>query len=138
MIRLSSSITLFLSIFIPVCWFTFMGATNILIWIIDAEDLPSFQKIGIRILLLSILVIFGLFLNFTLMKLRRVEMDKDALYITNFFKTIKLSFAQITEAKLTGNHLTTLTIDHKTIFGSKIYYISNPENFAILRHQLEK
>ena len=42
--RLSSNITLILSIFFPISWFVFFGAFLMAIWIIDPEDIVSIGK----------------------------------------------------------------------------------------------
>lgn len=69
------------------------------------------------------------------MKLKRVELEDQTLYITNYFKTISLHLEQIPKIKdlsILGLIIVTLEVDHKSIFGKKIRFISDRQKFKYL------
>ncbi len=59
--------------------------------------------------------------------LKKISRDMDYLYISNFFKTIKVPFSQImdvTENKWSNPHLVWIHLYRKTIFGNKIMFMA--------------
>ena len=114
--RLSSNITLILSIFFPISWFVFFGAFLMAIWIIDPEDIVSIEA------------------NYNVFcKYKRVEYDHEFVYLTNYIKTVKTPYSQIEKIssnKIFGFLNLKIYLKHKGVFGSKIKCISRPHYFA--------
>jgi hypothetical protein len=135
MIRLSSSLTLGISLFFPVFWFVFFGCLTLFILVTDSDDLPI-THVGIfKIGLLSCYIIFGLLIYKLPMKLKRVEIENDQLFVTNYFKTISFNVqrvSKINDQPLLGKILVTLVLDNKSSFGKKIRFLSDPQKYQIL------
>lgn len=132
MIRISSSLTLGLSIFIPVFWYMFFGCFTLFFLFTSDEDLPFSNPNLIRIIILLFFVVFGFLIYYSLTKLKRVEMDHDFLYVTNFFKTIKIPISQIKKVKsfpLFGFIRVKIILQTNTIFGTKIRFICDSDKY---------
>lgn len=133
MIRLSSNITLVLKFFIPILWVTFFGLLGIVITIVDPETVGLLGQPMYKTIYFVGFFVFLLFLYFTLIQLKRVEYDRDDhLYITNYFKTIKINvgnIASLNRINLGITELITLRLKQKGRFGKKIHFISKRSNF---------
>ena len=93
--RVSSSATLFLKFFVPTFWIVFFGAFSILMLLtsptINGKVSPGVLRIGaVLFFLLGIAVLY-----WAVMRLKRVEMDKDFIYATNYFKTFRYPYHNV-------------------------------------------
>lgn len=135
MIRLSSSLTLAIVLFLPVIWFVFFGSLTLFILATDPEDLPFTNATTIKMSMVASFLFFGFIIYKSLMKLKRVELEDTQLFVTNYFKTITLPvtrISKISEHRLFGIILVTLVVDNKSMFGRKIRFISDEEKFRLL------
>ena len=85
----SSNLTLFYKIFVPVFWTIFFGAFSAAL-LLSPEEKGGIsgawpQKLAIGGIFLSGLV----FLFFTLMRLKRVEIGDGFVYVTNYFQSYR-------------------------------------------------
>ncbi|MBY5957756.1 hypothetical protein KUV50_06425 [Membranicola marinus] len=133
--RISTSMTLFFRLFVPIFWIVFFGAFTI--GLLFASQLPPmldhyFFKIGIVVFYVGGL----LFLYFTFLRLKRVEIDRDFVYVTNYIKTYRYPFhniASVRDVNLFLFHLCTIRFKEKGSFGKKIYFLESRIKFnAIL------
>ncbi len=138
MTQLSSSFTLALAVFFPTVWFTFFGALNVMLWITEPEDISDYYAHAIRLAAAGIFFIFGLAIYFSVMRLRRVELELDNIFITNYFKTIQVHLQRVACAHLHFNKLGVIHLKSKTVFGSKIYFLTSPEKFQLLTQALQQ
>ena len=143
MIRLSSSLTLGIALFFPVCWFVFFGSLTLFILATDPEDLPITHVGTFKLVLLTCYVMFAFLIYKVPMKLKRVELETDQLFVTNYFKTINFEFQQISKINakpIFGLALVTLILDYKSFFGKKIRFITDEEKckFLIDKYNLKK
>jgi hypothetical protein len=131
--RLSSNITLILSIFFPISWFVFFGAFLMAIWIIDPEDIVSIEANYTRYGYTIFFILFGALIYKVFCKYKRVEYDHEFVYLTNYIKTVKIPYSQIEKIssnKIFGFLNLKIYLKHKGVFGSKIKCISRPHYFA--------
>ena len=126
--RVSTNLTLFFKFFIPIFWIVFFGAFTLTVFVYRAEyygDIPGRSfRIGTVLFFLSGVVM----LYFTLMRLKRVEMDEYFVYVTNYFKNFRYPYhniEKIEESKFL--FLTNVTIYLKTPgnFGKSIRFIAS-------------
>lgn len=122
MIRVSSNVTLFLTIFVPTFWTVFFGAFTILMFSQPIVGYPF--KIGTLIFYLLGLMIF----YFTLLRLKRVEMDENGIYTTNYFKHYKYPYHNVETINDSGllTHITLKTPGH---FGKKIWFLKSQKYY---------
>lgn len=93
--RVSSSATLFLKFFIPTFWMVFFGAFAVALFI--SPNLHS-GAIPMNVMKMGIVIFFllgTLALYWALMRLKRVELDEDFVYVTNYFKTFRYPYHNI-------------------------------------------
>ncbi len=130
--RISSSATLFLKIFLPTFWLVFFGSFTLAAVLSGNGKSPLF---GNGIFKFGILGFFGLgalVLYFTLMQLKRVEFDREYLYITNYFKTVRYllkDIDHISETNLVLVHLGHIYLKAPGIFGRKITFLQSRQKF---------
>ncbi len=139
MIRLSSSITLGLAIFLPVFWFVFFGSLSLFVCLTDPQDLPVSNSFYFKSGFLSIFLFFALIIYKTFFQLKRIELEDGKIYITNYFKTISIRVEAISKLKtipVFNLAIVTLHITHKTIFGKKIRFISDEAKLQYLKNEL--
>lgn len=93
--RVSTNLTLFFKFFIPVFWMVLVGATTLASLLTEYSYVGTIPagpfKIGITLFFLSGAVV----LAFTFMRLKRVEMSTDFVYVTNYFKTARYTYDSI-------------------------------------------
>ena len=129
--RISTSMTLFLRLFIPVFWIVFFGAFTI--GLLVTSHLPAtldnyYFKIGVIVFYLAGLA----FLYFTFLRLKRVEIDGDFVYVTDYIKTYRYPFhniASIHEINLYIFQLCTIRFKEKGSFGKKIHFLESRIKF---------
>ena len=127
----SSSATLFLKFFIPIFWIVFFGLFNIALWVTDKQvgSLPRETfNIGFTIFFLIGITL----LYYALMRLKRVEMDGDFAYVTNYLKTSRYPWHNI-EKIVERDYLFFKSIDLylKTPgqFGKKMTFVASQKRF---------
>src|SRR5690625_7405299 len=119
--RISSSFTLFFFLFVPIFWLVFFGAFMVASFIY-ANETAFFQTLGYKIGIIIFYITGVIFFYFTLLQLKRVEIDTDFVYVTNYFKTYRYPFHNIdtiTEIDLLLFKLGTIRFKEKGSFGSK-------------------
>jgi hypothetical protein len=135
MIRLSSSLTLGFALFFPVFWFVLFGCLTLFILALDAEDLPISNPSLFKMSLSIGFLFFGFLIYKGPMKLRRVELENDHLFVTNYFKTITFNLQQISNIhvqSILGLTLVTLQLEYKSSFGKKIRFLSDSQRVQYL------
>lgn len=93
--QVSSNLTLLLKFFIPVFWIVFFGAFTIAVLASQNPyfgNIPAFVfKLGIlTFYLLGMLVLYMYFL-----RLKRVEMDEQFVYVSNYFRSFRYPWEDI-------------------------------------------
>jgi len=130
MIRLSSNLTLFCKIFIPTFWIVFFGSMTIAIIISEGRSILPVDHTTEIIIVLCFFFIFLLFLYFTVMRLQRVEIDQDFLYVTNYFKSFRYPLSDIKELRkidLILVKILRIEFKDKTHFGKTINCLLKPQ-----------
>lgn len=135
MIRLSSSLTLGFALFFPVFWFVLFGCLTLFILALDPEDLPISNPVVFKLCLTLGFLFFGFLIYKGPMKLKRVEIENDQLFVTNYFKTITFDLQHVTNINvqpILGLTLVTLKLDYKSSFGKKIRLLSDSHRVKYL------
>ncbi len=136
MTRLSSSMTLFLALFVPVFWMVFFGSFVFFSWLTADEDLPLRSPDHFRWTVTAIFLVFGFLIYNYLLKLRRVELEEDMIYVTNYFRTTRIPISRITKIdhkNFLGLKYATIQLDFKSSFGQKISCLSDLQRIQMLK-----
>lgn len=131
--RISSSFTLFFFMFVPVFWLVFFGAFTAASFIYSG-DIAFFQNIAYKIGIIVFYLTGVVFLFFTLLRLKRVEIDENFVYVTNYFRTYRYPFhniSSVTEINLLFFRLCTIRFVEKGSFGKKIHFLESRIKFQL-------
>jgi len=130
--RLSSNLTLFFKLTIPVGWVSFFGLFAIVIFVVDTTDKPLLASQYFRYGFVAFFLIFLSIIYFTIFQLKRVEHEGGFMFVTDYFKTIKFPIENIERVstlnmilfKVVWLHLKT-----KGRFGKRIPFLAKKSNF---------
>ena len=87
--RISSNATLTLKIFLPTIWVVFFGSFTLAFWIGSMDATPTLDNWLFRAAWTGGFVAVLVVIRFTLWKLRRIDVDEDFLYVSDYFKTAR-------------------------------------------------
>ncbi|MFK7807387.1 MAG: hypothetical protein AB8F74_06230 [Saprospiraceae bacterium] len=123
--NISTSLTIFLKLFIPIFWMVFFGAFTVGTFIKDiavGPFLPStFRWVAIAFFLLGSLLFY-----FTIMRIKRVDMDNEFMYVSNYFKTVRYPYGAIDKIKERDwllFHTVHVSFRKTGIFGGRIVFL---------------
>ncbi|NOT36916.1 MAG: hypothetical protein HOP11_06030 [Saprospiraceae bacterium] len=135
MIRISSASTIILSLFFPIFWLVFFGSFTFGLFITNPSDLPfSFNGL-IRWIFLAFYILFSLIIWFSFRKLKRIDLDNDYIYISNYFTTVKIPIQQIENVSCKSLHfrqLGKIVLPNAGRFGRNIFFIAEADKYNIL------
>lgn len=133
MTHVSSSLTLFLKYGFPTGWLVFFGAFTIAFWFIDDISVITNMSTGtFRIILTLTYLVIAAIIYWTVMRLKRVEMDEHFLYVTNYFKTARYPFHQIEKVVKKDYWIFKsihISLKEAATFGKKISFIASRNRF---------
>lgn len=136
--RISSNLTLILKIFIPTLWMSFFGIFTAAVVLSKVGAFPLFNFLWFKLGLVAFFLAFTAFFYFTFMQLLRVELDKEFVYASNYFKTYRYPFHNVERMVEKDLGLFTLVKIHLKKpgkFGKKINFLLDE---AMLKDFLEK
>ncbi len=133
--HVSSSLTLFLKFAFPIGWIIFFGAMTVALWLTDQVNVVAGLPIeSFRIILTVAFMIGVLLLYWSVMRIKRVEMDKDFFYVTNYFKNVRYPYHQIEKIK-EKDYLFFRTVHiylkKSASFGKRITFVASRDRFNI-------
>ncbi len=132
MINVSSNLTLFLKIAFPTMWIVFFGALTIAFFTQDIDYVGPFPIETFRYYFLGFFLTGVLILYWAVMRLKRVDMDKDYMYITNYFISYRYSYSDLEKIE-ESDYLLFKTIHlhlkQKGKLGKKINFLSSRKRF---------
>ena len=125
--RVSSQFTIVLRIVIPTIWFTTILSIVILLgWAVRGKAglfANPFIWIGLLLILLSGYAL----IKFFLWRFYRVDLDRQYVYVSNYFKTYRYPYSEIesvTDSKTLPGRVFLITLKSKGSFGRKIYFLA--------------
>jgi len=125
MTNISTNATLFLKFAIPICWSIFFGGFAIASWLVPATaDTGPTQEVRIGLTLFFVLGVA--FLYWSMLRLKRIEMDGEFVYATNYFQSFRYPWHNIEKIEEKDYlFFRTLHLYFKTSgkFGKKIYCV---------------
>lgn len=130
--RVSTNLTLFLKLFIPTFWTVFFGAFTAAIWLTDTRNLGALPEIPLKYGSILFLLIGVTILYFTFFQLKRVEMDPDFIYATDYIKHFRYPYhniEKIEELDYVVFNLVRIHLKTPGYFGKKIVFIPSQRRF---------
>lgn len=130
--NISSNLTLFLKIFLPTFWMVFFGLFTIGSFVKDIYVGGLSPSIFRLACLLFFLLGLSL-LYFTFMQLKRVDMDNEYMYVSNYFKTVRYPYSaveKIVERDFLLFHNVYVYFKQSGFFGQKIVFLSRDKKLT--------
>ena len=130
--RVSSNLTLFLKLVLPVAWAVFFGSFALAFFISDPADTPLLYNPWFKwSYLFGYITILGI-LYFSVGRLQRVEFGPDGVYVTNYFKTFRYQYTDIARIKENDfglGLLVTIVLREKGYFGKSVRFLAARKNY---------
>lgn len=126
----SSNATVFLKYFLPTIWFVFMGSITVFYLLLDAKQQVSspLSPYATKLLLISFLFSSLGLIYLLFGRIKRVDMDSEFLYVTNYIKTYRYTYESvksINESNWILFKLMTIQFHQPGAFGQEINFIAN-------------
>ena len=134
--RLSSNLTLFFKIFLPVSWVSFFGFFGLVIFLIDPTDEPFLTSSMFRMIYVGCYIVFLTLIYLTIFQLKRVETSDGYIFVTNYFKTVRFSIDNIKKISIMNLGITKIArlhLHNKGVFGSRIPFIAKKSSLDSFR-----
>jgi len=120
--------TLFLKLLLPTFWIAFFGAATVAVFALDIQVGEPFTPTSARLLVASFAVGSIGLLYLLFLRIKWVAIDKEYLYVSNFFQMRRYTFdsiAALEEQKVLFWRTMTIEFAAPTYFGQKIMFISS-------------
>ncbi len=142
--RISSNLTLIFKILLPSLWISFFGLFSIALFFRSSESIDLLSTTKFKIIFISCVLLFIAFMYFSVMQLKRLDMDKQFFYVSNYFKTYRYKYIDIekmTESDFLFFKTLKIRLRQKGKFGQNLIFLlsykryekfikENPELFA--------
>ena len=132
--QLSSSWTLGFRIFLPTFWIAFFGTFFLTTLFTDKDQIGQLSMNGLRWGLLVFIVVFMLIFWKTVLRLKRVDADKEHVYVTNYFKNVGYLHQYVEKIELSKGiifNYGTLVLKEKGRFGKRILFLASRKRVEI-------
>ena len=127
-IRVSSNMTLILTLFFPTITLVFLGLIAFATMFSD-DYLGPFPALSYsRFIFLGVFLVYALVLYFTILRFKRVELSENQVIVSNYFKTYAYNYKDIEGLRLINLLLIKIWIiklRYKGKFGKRIPFILN-------------
>ena len=132
--QLSSSWTLGFRIFLPTFWIAFFGTFFLTTLLTDKDQIGQMSMNGLRWGLLIFIIVFVFVFWKTVWRLKRVDADKEHIYVTNYFKNVGYRHQYIKKIELSKGiifNYGTLVLKDKGAFGDRILFIASRKRIEL-------
>ncbi len=132
--QLSSSWTLGFRIFFPTLWIAFFGTFLIALFTTGKPMVGPLDANYLRYGLLVFVAIFLFIFWKTVFRLKRVDADKDYIYVTNYFKNVRYPHVDIEKIEITKGILFqygTLVLKGNGSFGNRILFLLSKKRLEL-------
>jgi hypothetical protein len=100
MLRVSSNLTLALVVFLPFFWTAFFLGLTIALWAYPFDYYGAIPGPALRVGAVFFVLSGWLSFYYTVFRLKRVEVDEQYLYVTNYLKHVRYPHHQVAGIKL--------------------------------------
>lgn len=135
--RVSTNLTLFFKFFIPIFWIVFVGAFTVALQFTPMGYVSGISPTTFRLLLILFFAVGVVVLSFTLLRLKRVEISPDFVYVTNYFKNVRYPYHNIENISISRFFILTFVKIQLKVpgsFGKSFFFIASTERLnAVLQ-----
>ena len=131
--HVSSNLTVILKWFFPAFWLVFFGSFTTVIWIFQIPPFGSISPGTFRIVVTVLYLLFAALILFSIMRLKRVEMSNEVVFVSNYFKHYQYPWSnieKIEERIYPFFHVIFVKFRKPGRFGKRIFFIANKKRFS--------
>jgi len=136
--QVSTNLTLLYRLFIPVFFTVFVGATTVFLWMHPQQYYGGLRgdylRIGVTVLFVLGLLLFA----FSVWRLRRVEMSKEWIYVTDYFRQARYPWDNVDFVKETPIGIFTIVsiyLSNPGRFGRRITFLASVSRWRIFKEE---
>ncbi len=132
--QLSSSWTLAFRIFFPTLWIAFFGTFLITLFMTDKPLVGPLSTNYLRYGLLVFVAVFIFVFWKTVFRLKRVDADKEYVYVTNYFKSLRYPHVDVEKIEVSKGfvfHYGTLVLKGEGSFGKRIVFLLSQKRLEL-------
>jgi hypothetical protein len=136
--QVSTNLTLFYRLFLPIFFGVFIGATVIFLWLHPLEYYANLKGSTLRFGLTTFYVVMMTFFLLTVWRLRRVEMGREWVYITDFFRQARYPWTnvkEVTETSVGFFRLVRIELAEPGSFGRKVTFIASGSRWRLFKEE---
>ena len=130
--QVSTSLTLFLKIFVPLFWTVIFSSFTMAVWFLDTSHFAGVPIQTFRYGITVFLFLGIAFFYFTILQLKRVEMDQTHIFVTNYFKNVRYPWSnvqKIEEQDFVIFRSIQIILKEPGTFGKKITFVASRRKF---------
>jgi hypothetical protein len=134
---LSSSQTFFIKAVFPVLWVGGFAVGTLSMFLLPGSNGPGEPPPGMKWIFLLLTILGTAFLYWTSIRLKRVRMDDQALYVSNYLEEIRIPLQdvrEVTENRWINIHPVTIELLGDTAFGRRVVFMPKVRLFALWSH----
>ncbi len=136
--QVSSNLTLMLRIFIPVLLAVFFGAFTLYFLFDQRAYYGNVSGTTVRVGFVAFYVAMLAFFAFTLWRLRRVEMGRDWVYVTDYFRQARYPWGNIREVRETSlgiGRLVRVRFYEPGSFGESALFLASGSRWQLFKEE---
>jgi hypothetical protein len=126
MIQVSSGWTLAFRLFLPTLWISIFGALFIASFTLHQPYIGTYPANNVRLGLFVFICVFCFLFYKTVMQLKRVELNEDSIFITNYFTNVRYPIVDLKKLELSKGILfdyVSIQLLGKGIFGNRMKFL---------------
>jgi hypothetical protein len=136
--QVSTNLTLFYRIFLPVFFGVFLGALIIFMWMHPQSYYANIEGSTFRIALTVAYALMMIFFALTVWRLRRVEMSPEWVYVTDFFRQARYPWSNVQAVHETPTGLLRLVhveFSEPGTFGKRATFIASRSRWRLFKEE---
>ena len=138
MSQVSTNLTLFYRLFIPIFSLVFLGALLIFLWLHPQAYYGNLRGDYLRYGATAVFAMLVLLLALTVWRLRRVEMNREWVYVTDFFRQARYPWAGVAGVRETP--LGIFSVVHVDLaqagtFGKSVTFLASVSRWRMFKEE---
>lgn len=138
MTQVSSNLTLFYRLFLPVFFAVFVGALVAFLWLNPSEYYANVRGSTVRYAFTGFFLAVVLLIAFTVWRLRRVEMSREWVYVTDYFRQARYPWsnvARVVETPLGLARVVNVYFHEPGTFGRRATFVASGSRWRLFKDE---
>ena len=136
--QVSTNLTLFYRLFIPIFFGVFLGAFVIFLWTHPQAYYSNLKGIYLRYGMTAFYITMMVLLLASVWRLRRVEVSEDWLYVTDYFRSARYPWSNVEKLRETRIGIFTIVnvyLHAPGTFGKRVTFLASVSRWRIYKEE---